>query len=372
MKRAFCLAMMMTMLGPTAAAPGLTAPVRGLEPAAGQAETIVRPVVGAVAAPLESHVRWLDGAPVPRFEPGTVYVLDLWATWCVSCIARMPHLSALARAHADDGLKIVGVAVMQEGAAMTPSAFLRVKPGAMTYAVAEELANNAVPPLYQPPPGGFVPFMVIVERQGRIAWISNARDPFEGFEEALRAILAGTWNLEEAAASDRRRAELEAAAAPLERAARERHDAGDAEGLRAVVNELIELDASLVGNWATEVYRLLGKADPVSARAFAAETARDGLSSNAPALLDLARALTRDPDPGAHDLALWAARRADRLKRGTDPDFIWALAKLEDAAGETHAAIATMERALAAARALGWDSSVTMMMERELAAYRRR
>jgi thiol-disulfide isomerase/thioredoxin len=40
-------------------------------------------------------VDWLKGTPVTEFKKDSIYVVELWATWCKPCIAFMPHLSKL-------------------------------------------------------------------------------------------------------------------------------------------------------------------------------------------------------------------------------------------------------------------------------------
>ncbi|MCD0466075.1 TlpA disulfide reductase family protein [Flavobacterium sp. ENC] len=40
-------------------------------------------------------VDWLRGAPVTEFKKDSIYVVELWATWCKPCIASMPHISKL-------------------------------------------------------------------------------------------------------------------------------------------------------------------------------------------------------------------------------------------------------------------------------------
>jgi len=40
-------------------------------------------------------VDWLRGAPVTAFKKDSIYIVELWATWCKPCIASMPHLSIL-------------------------------------------------------------------------------------------------------------------------------------------------------------------------------------------------------------------------------------------------------------------------------------
>src|SRR4051794_18757941 len=64
--------------------------------------------VGDAAPPL-AVTKWVAGAPVAKFEPGKVYVVEFWATWCGPCIAAMPHLAGLQADYKDQGLVVLGV-----------------------------------------------------------------------------------------------------------------------------------------------------------------------------------------------------------------------------------------------------------------------
>ena len=77
-----------------------------------------------------SRLQLKDGAAVPelRFSTadGTVrtladyagqgIVLNLWATWCVPCVAEMPALDALARLVAGDGVAVLALSSDRGGA----------------------------------------------------------------------------------------------------------------------------------------------------------------------------------------------------------------------------------------------------------------
>jgi len=56
--------------------------------------------IGDPAPPLKVKA-WIKGKPIKNFEKGKIYVIDFWATWCVPCLALMPHYSELAHKYQD-------------------------------------------------------------------------------------------------------------------------------------------------------------------------------------------------------------------------------------------------------------------------------
>jgi len=55
----------------------------------------------------------LDGMPVrfPEHFKGRPVLINVWASWCAPCIEEMPELARFAAAHADDGPRVVGIAL---------------------------------------------------------------------------------------------------------------------------------------------------------------------------------------------------------------------------------------------------------------------
>ncbi len=77
---------------------------------------------GAVPAPLTIGSRapeldiehWVtDGQGkfphVKKFEPGKVYLVEFWATWCGPCIGSMPDLAKLQEQYRDQGVQVISI-----------------------------------------------------------------------------------------------------------------------------------------------------------------------------------------------------------------------------------------------------------------------
>ncbi|MBK9516735.1 MAG: TlpA family protein disulfide reductase [Anaeromyxobacter sp.] len=80
--------------------------------ATGRSSLVVSPLLGK---PAEVVAPDLQGREVRLSDsPGTVRVVDFWATWCTPCREQLPALEVLARAHAAEGLRVYGVSVDED------------------------------------------------------------------------------------------------------------------------------------------------------------------------------------------------------------------------------------------------------------------
>src|SRR6478735_4808346 len=44
---------------------------------------------------------WIQGSAPTAWEPGKLYLIECWATWCGPCVAAIPHVNELHRKYAD-------------------------------------------------------------------------------------------------------------------------------------------------------------------------------------------------------------------------------------------------------------------------------
>lgn len=94
---------------------------------------------------------------------GKVLLLNFWASWCGPCRAEMPMLARMQRAHADDGLQIVGIAMEQPEAT---KAFLRALD--VDYPILVGIDADPIPTTSFGDTAGALPYSVLVSPSGRI------------------------------------------------------------------------------------------------------------------------------------------------------------------------------------------------------------
>jgi len=160
-------------------------------------------------APKLQVASWVQGEPVKGFEPGKMYVVEFWATWCGPCRASIPHLNAIYQKFQDKGVVVIGQDCWeQEESAVVP--FVKKMGTNMTYRVAlddkskDEKGAMAVNWMEAAGLNG-IPSAFIVNKQGKIAWIGH---PMTMTEKLWEDILADHYDVAKAAA-DREKEEAQ-------------------------------------------------------------------------------------------------------------------------------------------------------------------
>ncbi len=182
--------------------------------------------IGSVAPSLDIE-HWLqdgDGffKPVTKFQPGKVYVIEFWATWCGPCIMSMPHLAETQTKYRGRGVQIISISdetldeveslMSQEHpqagkgkgapkagktfADITSAYCLTTDPDRSVHESYMEAANQ-----------NGIPTSFIVGKTGKIEWIGH---PME-MDEPLEEVVEGTWDREKFAKQFRTKAEFEQA-----------------------------------------------------------------------------------------------------------------------------------------------------------------
>jgi len=155
--------------------------------------------IGDAAPPL-CPGKWLQGEPLAAFAPGTVYVVEFWATWCGPCKASIPHLNELHLKYKDKGLVVIGQNCWERNdAAVEP--FVKGMADKMTYRVTADDKSDGgrgkMANAWMSAAGrNGIPAAFIVDQQGKIAWIGH---PMKMDTVLLDEILAGKYDLKKAA-----------------------------------------------------------------------------------------------------------------------------------------------------------------------------
>ncbi|WP_292198677.1 TlpA disulfide reductase family protein [Mesorhizobium sp.] len=153
-------------------------------------------------APSIQAETWLRGEPLTSFEPGKVYIVEFWATWCDSCVDGMPHLMQLQEKYRESGVEIVGVAASERAptadeARSTLDAWLTEKFPHLNYRIAFD-STGEMDKLWMEPSFSFwIPTSFVVDRDGCIAFIGAPTE----LDEVLPKVLNGSWRTSDKAKS---------------------------------------------------------------------------------------------------------------------------------------------------------------------------
>lgn len=326
------------------------------------ATALAQPIIGDPVPNLGADVEWVLGSGTPAFERGKVYLLDFWATWCPPCYPMIDTLSELSRRHRAQGLVVVGIAVGTDVG--TPlAAFLERESERIDYRIAvpqdeEGLKRRLFHPAFVDPENFSLPILLIVDRAGRLAWLSDPAHPEQGLEEALEAVLDGTFDTDGAAVEARSRlGSIAAQKTELERARSLRAEGHRSEAAKLFL-DLATNEPAVFGAESVDLFvEMLCHGEEVSAYAYGRHLSTQALSLQVPELARMERAILFIPasDRRDYELAERLARQALGVRGGDHPDFLYELAKLYHLKGDTAKAREFQRLAATRASEQGWD-----------------
>lgn len=144
-------------------------------------------------APSLQIAKFVKGDSVQDFEPGKVYVVEFWATWCGPCIAAFPHLTDLQEQY-EGKAQFIGVNIWegvedQAERIEKVEGFVAAQGDRMGYTVAVE-NNSAMADTWMRPAGqNGIPAAFIVDGTGTIAWVGHPMSIDEPLEQAINGKL---------------------------------------------------------------------------------------------------------------------------------------------------------------------------------------
>jgi thiol-disulfide isomerase/thioredoxin len=308
-------------------------------------------------APAVQVAEWVQGSPIAVLQPGQVYVVEFWATWCGPCKVAIPHLNELAQKYQGQA-SFLGVSIWERISAEAPyqvPEFVRSMGDKMTYTVAADqtreskesgpMAKNWMEASGQ----GGIPAAFVVDRAGKVAWIGHPM----AIDEPLAKVVAGTWDLAAAARKHALDIRMKGVVSKLSKEISKSKKEKDFARAIQLIDEAVAKESGLEATFGLDRYFLLLDAARASeAATYGQRLVAQVFADNAQALNQLAWWIV-DPQQkrtsGDFGLAVSAAERAVKLVEEKDASILDTLGLALFKRGEVERAIQVQEKAVALA-----------------------
>jgi thiol-disulfide isomerase/thioredoxin len=144
-------------------------------------------------APALKADKWLQGDEVKAFEPGKVYLVEFWATWCGPCISAMPHLAQLQAEYRDKGVTFIGYTNKDpNNSAEQVEAFVARRGPKLKYTFAYSDGKETHDAWMKAAGKSGIPCSFVVGRDSKLAYIGH---PIY-LDSVIPKVVDGTWEAE--------------------------------------------------------------------------------------------------------------------------------------------------------------------------------
>ncbi|MCP4250625.1 MAG: redoxin domain-containing protein [bacterium] len=296
------------------------------------------------AAPPITVTDWVKGTPVDlaSAKGKKIIVLDFWATWCPPCIQEIPRLTQLQSRYGGQDVMVVGVTGPTRGQQLKPvQQFVERSGDAIGYTIGWD-ANNKLWDNYLTAAGIFeIPYLFIIDKQGKIAWQGHTSPELE---QTLDKLIAGTYDLAAEIERAKSRNQVGTFINQFNQAAAQ----GDWTSALQALDQVLELTPTDERSiFAAYQIRANEMHDAAGARKWA-EGFIERYRDNPSALVSMARFCLRLPTPPERipDVMLRAARRAYEVSGGKDFSAIEVYAGAAHRVGRLDEAVRLQEAAV--------------------------
>jgi thiol-disulfide isomerase/thioredoxin len=143
-------------------------------------------VMGQKAVAPQFALKDINGRTVRlRDYKGKVVMINFWATWCPPCRAEMPDLVRLQRAHARQGLQIIGITY-------PPEEVIRVRRFARSLKVNYPIILGTRQIRARFSSEDTLPLTVVIDRDGKVSDIISGILLRQEFDEKIKPLLMNT------------------------------------------------------------------------------------------------------------------------------------------------------------------------------------